>query len=268
MPPFIDVEHSYSTDDTCDSPNNTVLEMAVAALNFYSIFNGLESLGCTKFLSKSKLPASKGLGTFGTKQVKLLMSSAVSLPPEHTSHSESIHIGHLEGFGLSRIPEAGDGNFFLTAVAFQLHQLMSTTDIPALVVNSVSSIGITTNMTIPQLASLLRELVEEEGISDHIDNYINFVSDSVDFLAERKQFKQSGYHHGPLGDLMAMAMANVLHMPLAVVTSEPHSPLISVCPSGSPITDLTLFLAYNSFGAGHYDGAVLVTKNVSLGKYW
>lgn len=168
----------------------------------------------------------------------------------------------------SRIPEAGDGNCFLTAVAFQLHQLMSTTDIPALVVNSVSSIGITTNMTIPQLASLLRELVVEEWISDHIDNYINFVSDSVDFLAERKQFKQSGYHHGPLGDLMAMAMANVLHMPLAVVTSEPHSPLISVCPSGSSITDLTLFLAYNSFGAGHYDGAILVTKDVSLGKYW
>lgn len=101
MPPFIDVEHSYSTDDACDSPNNTVLEMAVAALNFYSIFNGLESLGCTKFLSKSKLPVSKGLGTFGTKQVKLLTSSAVSLPPEHASHSESIRIGHLEGFGLS-----------------------------------------------------------------------------------------------------------------------------------------------------------------------
>lgn len=101
MPPFIDVEHSYSTDDACDSPNNTVLEMAVVALNFYSIFNGLESLGCTKFLSKSKLPVSKGLGTFGTKQVKLLMSSAVSLPPEHASHSESIRIGHLEGFGLS-----------------------------------------------------------------------------------------------------------------------------------------------------------------------
>lgn len=143
---------------------------------------------------------------------------------------------------------------------------MSTADVPALVVNRLSSIGITTNMTIPQLASLLRELVLEEWISDHIDSYFNFVSDSVDFLAEVKQFKQSGYHHGPIGDLMPMAMANVLHMPFAIVTSEPHSLLISVCPSGNPIIDLPLFLAYNSFGA--YDEAVIVTKNVSLGKYW
>ena len=154
---------------------------------------------------------------------------------------------------------------FFTAVAFQLHQLMPTTDVPAHVSNSLLSIGITTNMTIPQF---LRELVVEEWLSDHIDNYINFVSDSVDFLAEVTQFEQSGYHHGPLGDLMPMAMANVLHMPLAIVTSEAHSPLICVCPSRSPITDLPLFLAYNSFGAGHYDGAVLVTKNVSSGKYW
>ena len=193
----------------------------------------------------------------------------MSLPPEHASHSESILNGHLEGFGLSRILVAGDGNCFFTAMAFQLHQLMSTTDVPDLVGNSLSSIGITTNMSIPQLAPLLRELVVEDWLSDRIDNYIfSFVSDSVDFLAEVKQFEQSGYHHGPLGDLMPMAMANVLHMPLAIVTSEPHSPLICVCPSGSPITDLPLFLAYDSFGAGHNDGAILVTKDVSSGKYW
>jgi len=267
MLPLIDGEHSYYTEDVCDSTNDTALEMAVAALNFYSIFNGLENLGCEKFLTQSKLPASIGLGAFGTKNVQLLTSSAVSLPPEHASHSESILTGHLEGFGLSRVPVAGDGNCFFTAVAFQLHQLMSSTDVPTLVVNSLSSIGITTNMTIPQLASLLRKLVVEEWISDHIDNYINFVSDSVDFLAEVKKFEQSGYHVGPLGDLMPMAMANVLHMPLAIVTLEPHSPLISICPSGSPITGLPLFLAYNSFGAGHYDGAILVTKDVSFGKY-
>lgn len=118
------VEHSYSTD-ICDPPSDTALEMAVAALNFYSIFNGLESLGCTKFLSKSKLPASIGLGTFGTKQVKLLTSSAMYLPPEHESHSESTLSGHLQGFGLSLVPIAGDGNCFFTTVAFQLFQLMS-----------------------------------------------------------------------------------------------------------------------------------------------
>lgn len=39
---FIDGEHSYSTDDICDSANDTALEMAVAALNFYSILVDLK----------------------------------------------------------------------------------------------------------------------------------------------------------------------------------------------------------------------------------
>lgn len=60
MPAFIEGEHSYSTDDICDSPNDAALAMAAAARNFYSIFNGLESLGCTKLLSQSKLPSSIG----------------------------------------------------------------------------------------------------------------------------------------------------------------------------------------------------------------
>lgn len=160
------------------------------------------------------------------------------------------------------------GTVFFTSIAFQLQQLMSTSNVPALTVNSLTEIGITTNMTIPKLAHLLRKLLVEELRGQNIDSYVNFVSDNEDFLQEVKKFEQSGYYHGPLGDLMPIAMANVLHMPLAIVTSEPHSPLISICPSGSLITDLPLFLAYNSFGPGHYDGAVLETRNVSSGKYY
>lgn len=259
------VEHSYSTD-ICDPPSDTALEMVVAALNFYSIFNGLESLGCTKFLTKSKLPASIGLGTFGTKRVKLLTSSAMYLPPEHKSHSESTLSGHLQGFGLSLVPIAGDGNCFFTTVAFQLFQLMSTTDVPTQTLNSLSNMGITTSMTISELAAFLRKLLVEEWIGERIDDYVNFVPNSVDFLSEAKQFEQPGYHHGPLGDLIPMAMANILHLSLAIVTSEAHTLLISVCPSGNLISYLPLLLGYNSFGDGHYDAAAFVT-DVSSGNY-
>lgn len=77
----------------------------------------------------------------------------------------------------------------------------------------------------------------------------------MDFLSDVKQFEQPDYYHGPLGDLMPMAMANILHLSLAIVTPEAHYPLTSVCPSGSLMSDLPLFLAYNSFGGGHYDAA-------------
>ena len=43
MPHFREEEHSHSTDGICSAPNGTALEIAVAALNFYSIFNGLEA---------------------------------------------------------------------------------------------------------------------------------------------------------------------------------------------------------------------------------
>lgn len=161
-PDFIEEEHSYSTDGICSAPNDTALEMAVAALNFYSIFNGLESLGCTKFLSKSRLPSSIGLGAFGTKQVKLLTSSAISMLPELALHSESILRGHLEGFGLSWISIAGDGNCFFYNSSFSVKPVDVDTRCTFTHFEQYFKNWNNANKTISQLAALLRELVTEE----------------------------------------------------------------------------------------------------------
>ena len=91
--------------------------------------------------------------------------------------------------------------------------LKDVSDLNEIIASSITrNTGNTSNMPIPHSASLLKEQVMEEWISDHIDNYINFVCDAVDFLAEVEQFKQSGYHHGPLGNLMPMAITIVLHI--------------------------------------------------------
>jgi hypothetical protein len=59
-----------------------------------------------------------------------------------------------------------------------------------------------------------------------------------------------------MGDLMPLAIANCLGIPLAIVTSEPSSPLISICPSRNILSTTPIFLAYSAYGPGHYDAAL------------
>jgi hypothetical protein len=55
---------------------------------------------------------------------------------------------------------------------------------------------------------------------------------------------------------MPIAMSNVLRIPIAIITSEAHTPLINICPQESIACCIPIFLAYTSLGGGHYDAAV------------
>jgi hypothetical protein len=78
----------------------------------------------------------------------------------------------------------------------------------------------------------------------------------MDYISETINFETSGYFNSDLGDLMPIAMANVLRIPIVIVTSESHTPLISVCPEETILYSTPLFLTYSRLGAGHYDAAV------------
>lgn len=79
-------------------------------------------------------------------------------------------------------------------------------------------------MNVQELSSALRILVVQEWKGDLAVDYANFVPDDVDY------FSQVLRYESPLGDLMPVAMANLLGIPLAIITSEPSNPLITVCP--------------------------------------
>ena len=71
------------------------------------------------------------------------------------------------------------------------------------------------------------------------DDYAGFLANDMDFFAEVCRYEQPGIFDGALGNLMPMAVANVLAIPLAFITSEQSNHKV-----GTPI------LAYNSFGPG------------------
>lgn len=66
-----------------------------------------------------------------------------------------------------------------------------------------------------------------------------------------------GFYNNELGDTMPIAMANVLGIPLLLITSISGSPLLPVYPRHiNSVTGDTLLLTYNEFGPGYYDTAV------------
>lgn len=114
------------------------------------------------------------------------------------------------------------------------------------VVNQLSSLGLTADMEITELANALRELVVEEWTGPNAEEYMNFIDSEVNFYSEVSKYRTPGYFHGPLGDLMPIAMSNILNLPMCIITSESHTPVISICPRQAVTGSVPIMLAYTS----------------------
>jgi hypothetical protein len=65
-------------------------------------------------------------------------------------------------------------------------------------------------------------------------------------------FLRPGHFIGELGNLMPLAMANLIGSPLIIFTSLETMPLLLIMPSSTSGLP-PIYLAFNQFGAGHYD---------------
>ena len=258
-------DHLYCSANT--DTHYTALEIALQAIIFYEVYIGLSNLGGSRFMSKSRLPSSIGLENISVEKIRSLNDSNESTEDEQGNARETL-TAHAQGFGLSILPVAGDGNCFFSSVAFYLSNLMAISSEPNEVVNHLGSLGLTSNMEITELADALRALVVDEWSGPNAENYMNFIEGDIDFNSEVSKFKNSGYFHGPLGDLMPIAMSNVLNLPLCIITSESHTPVISICPQQAITGSLPIILAYTSTGPGHYDAMVSANKqNGTTGQF-
>ena len=99
-----------------------------------------------------------------------------------TYNDEEGHAGWLDNelqrlantWGYDVVNIAGDGNCFFTAVAFQLNQIMTTTNaenVPGPALRHLISIGITPEQTVPDIANTLCRLVVDEWTGQHMDEY-------------------------------------------------------------------------------------------------
>ena len=134
--------------------------------------------------------------------------------------------------------------------------LLSTHNTSRSVTNHLSAIGIVQSLTVQKIAAVLCMLVVNEWRGNQDEEYKNFLHADFDYYQEVRNYEEAGYFGGALGDLMPIAMSNVSQMPLVILTSEPHLPLISVFPQQLVLSSSPMFLAYTLLGVGHYDAAL------------
>ena len=106
------------------------------------------------------------------------------------------------------------------------------------------------------MSRALRSAVVDEWLGENSDHYQGFTT--VDIRSHAQQYRLNGEFAGELGDLMVMAIVNILRIPLLVVTNIQNMPVLLTTPSLSVSeTAIPLYLVYNSTGPGHYDYSVV-----------
>ena len=176
--------------------------------------------------------------------------SILPLQHEHEKRLKDI----ISSFKLQLHPVAGDGNCFFSAIAYALktNELLLLEHDPNFFRNK--SVGTDDP---GKVVMMLRELAINEWRSNANDYECFLTSSTV--AEEAGKFLQSGYYQGELADTMPLALANSLQLVLTIFTSIRHHPIINITPRHIAVP-VSLFLAYNQFGPGHYDG-ILIEKD-------
>ena len=115
------------------------------------------------------------------------------------------------------------------------------------------------NLNTPEnLPTQLREAFVNEIIGERQQQYQGFTTGvNSNYEAEAKKFLENGYFASQLGNIMPLAMSNVLQAYIHIFTRDGTSPLYI-----RPVLDTQetpIFLVYDPSGPGHYDSAILYT---------
>ncbi|CAH3165526.1 unnamed protein product [Porites lobata] len=188
-------------------------------------------------LWKINLPA----GNLYEQESKLNVME-LNLTPQHKDNL----LRNLTGFNLQLDPINKDGNCFFRATARQLKKHLQRSDLQNL--QHISSLGIGINEE--RDTENLRLLFVRE-VTENLDEYREWMSCSSN-VREIERFKTDGHFASDIGDICTKACANLLRVPIIVITALPNVPSIPFLPKHF-ITAVPTYLAYDHSGPGHYD---------------
>lgn len=157
-------------------------------------------------------------------------------------------IRNLSGFNLQLDAVQKDGNCFFRATARQLNKLLQSSDLPSDQRQHISSLELGINEESD--TRNLRLLFVRE-VNQNIDEYREWMS-SPSFGSDIERFQTDGHFASEIGDICAKACANLLRIPIVLITALPTVASIPFLPkyfTGST----PLYLAYDHSGPGHYD---------------
>ena len=75
---------------------------------------------------------------------------------------------------------------------------------------------------------------------------------------EAKAFLKNGHFAADLGNSMPLAMANVLCLPIVVMTQMENLPVLPITPRDC-VQCMPIFISFDQSSAGHYDAVTQIT---------
>jgi hypothetical protein len=241
-------DHSYFDTGRASHESFNILKYS---LSLFKIILLLKSLWSSKEINLVKIP-------FLFQNIETYLSSGSSSTMKKTDSStmnDRERLGNIAtSFGFTIIPITGDGNCFFRAVAFQLLQFLLSSSCPENLHIHLQSLGINNEISIKELSQRLRQIVVEEW-RENPQEYIPFF-ENIDMQLESERFRTSGEFAGQLGDALPLAMTNVLHIPILILTTVHNMPFLPVIPRTNLNNDIVIYLSYIQEGPGHYDALI------------
>lgn len=240
--PLLELDH-----DKC-------VQILTKAKNILTAFTQLEKISNTaRLFGRQFLFMSTAINLFYNEQ----FGGCDKHFEEHDKKLENI----LSSWCMRRERVTPDGNCFFRAVARNLLRMREDGELTEEAIGHLDEIGIGPDIDCEnEVTTKLRYLIVEEWQGCRKSEYQRFLTKD-NFDIETEKFKVSGYFSGELGNLMILAMSNLLKFPIVVFSSLENYPLVPVFPENQLSNVRPLYMSYNSAGCGHYD-FVLKTEEV------
>ena len=253
----IGLASSYITDEVTETTKtHDDNSHGKFSLNYSSAINILEraqpslaSFQSLVNLSESGTAISHRHFPYLNTPITLLYNSHFSMnrdTDEHDKHIDSI----LKSWSMSREHITKDGDCCFRAVARNVSKLTATEGLSSQAYKHLANLGLV-NLDKESLRDSLRVLTISEWLGENRPHYESFLR-TDNFDAEVKRFTHKGYFTGELGNLMVLAMANVLKMPIVIFSLLENYPTIPILPHGQLNDMPTLLVSFNAAGCGHY----------------
>ena len=162
----------------------------------------------------------------------------------------------LANYGLARANICGDGNCFFRAIAHALRNMVIPDPLSDETSGHLDSLGLLSSSV--DTCSQLRKLVVNEGLT-HSNLYKPFLPGNQIFDDEAMLFLNVGHFASDLGNSMPLAMANVLKLPIVVISQMENLPVLPITPRET-LQCFPIFIAFNHCGTGHYDAVIEAQK--------
>lgn len=190
---------------------------------------------------------------FGESSLKLLNSDMSK------NKETSVIDGILANYNMSRLNTPRNGNCFFQSVAHALSKyIIPHKSVSSDMLSHLQKLGLINQPDIDEVCAKLRTLIVEEEWMRYPDAYTPFITGTGrKFEIEAKLFLNDGHFASELGKSMPLAIANLLKLPLVLITQMENFPVLPITPRES-LQCLPIFVAYDQSGPGHYDAVVQI----------